>query len=108
MKIVELISFLKSKEKLEELYKVFNLSLNSECVLIYMKEKIDIDSDIFFFEIEDTEDNIEFIKEGLVYIQLFPLFYASELITLDLDLLNKGFDNLQIAQRLIEYRINDS
>jgi effector-binding domain-containing protein len=108
MKIVELISFLKSEEKLEEFCKVYDLIQNSECILIYMKEKIDIDSDIFFFAIEDTEDNIKFIKEDIVYIQLFPLFYASELITLDLDLLNKGFDNLEIAQRLIEYRVKDS
>lgn len=104
MKVTELINFLINPEKLEELYQAEGLNPDSEAFLIYFEGALDLNSDVTFFEIEETEDNIIFEKEGIMYIQFFPLDYAVELIEFDLDLKSKGYSNLVIAQRLLEYR----
>ncbi|MOA31148.1 hypothetical protein D3C78_1522900 [compost metagenome] len=67
-----------------------------------------MESEITLFEIEETEDDLVFEKEGVQYIQLFPLDYAIELIEFDLDLKNNGYSDLEIAQRLLEYRQKDA
>lgn len=84
------------------------LNSESETLLIYMKESLNIDSEILIFEIEETEDDLVFEKGGIRYIQLFPLQYAVELIKEDLNLKDKGYSDLQIAKRLLEYRERDA
>ncbi|MNL35095.1 hypothetical protein D3C87_1571060 [compost metagenome] len=71
-----------------------------------MKEKLHIDSDVEIFEIENTNGDIIFEKQGIRYITLFSAYHAAELIEDDLDL--KGYSNSAIAQRLLEYAINDA
>ncbi len=108
LKLTELINFLINPEKLEELYQAEGLNPDSEAFLIYLKGALDLNSDVTIFEIEETEDNIIFEKEGIRYIQFFPLDFAVELIEFDLDLTSKGYSNLVIAQRLLEYRQKDA
>jgi len=104
MKLINLVPYLKSFDSLEELYKLNNLDIKSEAIIIYMEETLAIESEIVFFEIEETKDNLTYKKNGINYIQLFPVNYAMEIIE---DLLGFGYDELEIAQRLLEYRIKD-
>lgn len=108
MKLVELIEYLTNPEQLDELYQEQGLNTESEALLIYLQGALDLESDIFIFEIEETEDDLVFEKEGIQYVQLFPVDYAIELIESDLDLKDKGYSDLEIAQRLLEYRQKDA
>jgi hypothetical protein len=108
MKLVELIKYLTRPEKLDELYQEQGLNVESEALLIYLQRDLNLESEVSIFEIEETEDDLIFEKEGIQYVQLFPLDYAIELIESDLDLKNKGYSDLEIAQRLLEYRQKDA
>lgn len=108
MKLLELIKFLTNPEKLKELYQEQKLNTESEALLIYMKGTLSLESEVVFFEIEETEDDLIFEKEGIKFIQLFPLEYAVDLIESDLNLKNKGYSDFEIAERLLEYRKNDA
>lgn len=105
MHLITLIPYLKSFNKIGELYKLNNIDTESEAILIYMAEALAIESEIVFFEIEETEDYLSYGKNGVNYIQLFPVDYAKELVE---DLLRLGYNDLEIAQRLLEYRIKDA
>ncbi|OJV78619.1 MAG: hypothetical protein BGO34_07370 [Bacteroidia bacterium 44-10] len=107
MKLVELIKYLTNPEQLDELYQEQGLNTESEALLIYLQGTLDLEADIAIFEIEETEDDLVFEKEGIQYVQLFPVDYAIELIESDLDLKDKGYSDLEIAQRLLEYRQKD-
>jgi hypothetical protein len=108
MKLTELVKYLLHPELLPDIYRKQNLNEESEVLLIYMKEPLDIESEISIFEIEETEGNLFFDKDGVAYVQLFALPHAIDLIESDLDLKGKGFSDLQIAERLLEYRKNDA
>ena len=108
MKLVELIKYLTRPEKLDELYQEQGLNVESEALLIYLQGDLNLESEVSIFEIEETEDDLIFEKEGKQYVQLFPLDYAIELIESDLALTNKEYSDLRIAQRLLEYRQKDA
>jgi hypothetical protein len=54
-----------------------------------------------------TQDELLFEKDGIKYIQLFPIEHIQNLIEFDLNIKNKGFSQTQIAERLLEYRKHD-
>lgn len=108
MKLTELISILFNPEKLEKLISVLGLDTESEALLVYMEEDLYITADIRIFEVEETEDELLFEKDGIKYIQLFPIEHIQNLIEFDLNMKNKGFSETQIAERLLEYRKNDA
>jgi len=108
MKLVELIKYLINPEQLDELYRAKGLNTESEALLIYLRESLDLESDVTIFEIEETEDNLIFKKEGIRYLQLFPVDYAVELIETDLDMKGNGYSDIDIAERLLEYRQRDA
>jgi hypothetical protein len=108
MKLVDLVDYLVKPKHLDELCRKLRLNEDSDTWLIYMKGNIDIESDVFIFDIQETDDNLIFEKEGVKYIQLFAVDHAIDLIEDDLDLKKKDISTLVIARRLIEYRINDA
>jgi hypothetical protein len=108
MKLEEAVKYLKDSDGLQQLCITESLTTDPDDLLIYMKKALNIESELSFFSIEETEDYLIFNKDGVQYIQLFPAYYAVNLIESDLDLLNRGFTNLQIANRLLDYRINDA
>lgn len=108
MKLTELIGILFNPEKLENLISVLGLDTQSETLLVYMKEDLYMTADIRIFEVEETEDELLFEKDGSKYIQLFPIEHIQNLIEFDLNMKNKGFSETQIAERLLEYRKHDA
>ncbi len=108
MKLIDLIPYLIDMEKLSNFYLENNLNFDSEEVSIYMVDKIDVNSNIYFFEVEETDGEVEFEKEGVIYLSFFPLEHTYELVKDELDLLNKGLTNQQISERLVQYRIYDA
>ena len=108
MKLPELIKFLLDPDQLKALYQKLGVNSDSEALLIYLRETLSLESEISIFEIEETEDDIFFDKDGVQYVQLFAVNHAKDLIEFDLNLKDKGYSDVQIAQRLLDYRINDA
>ena len=108
MRLVELVKYLTNPQQLAELYQKLRLNTESEALLIYVRGTLDPESEIAIFGIEETEDDIIFKKEGVQYIQLFSVDHAIRLIESDLQLKNKGYSDIQIAKRLLQYRQNDA
>lgn len=108
MKLIELIGVLFNPEKLEKLISVLGLDNESEALLVYMKEDLYMTADIRIFEVEETKDELLFEKDGIKYIQLFPIEHIQNLIEFDLNMKNKGFSETHIAERLLENRKHDA
>jgi hypothetical protein len=109
MRLIELIPFLKNKKTLLKLNEVQKLNQNSECVQAYMKDVIDINSEIIFLDIESTEDDLKIELNGNKYIQLFSLNYGVEIYSyFDKEFQEKGYTSEQKAKRLIKYRLTDA
>lgn len=108
MKLIDLIEYLKNSFLLEKLYESQKFNSESEAIIVYMKDSISLNSEICFFEIEETEDEMLFEKNGIKYFQFFPIDYAVSLIESDLNLKNNGYSNSEIAERLLSYRIKDA
>ena len=108
MKYVDIIQYLISPKQLDDLYERIGAAKDSEALLIYMKGALDLESEIYIFAIEETGDYLIFEKDGCQYYQLFPVGHAVELIENDLDLKNKGYSATEVAQRLLDYRLNDA
>ena len=108
MKLIELIKYLTNPEMLEGFFQEQGLNTESEVLLIYMKGELDLSSDISILEIEETDDDLIFEKDGIQYIQLFPIDYTMDLIEFDLNMKDKGYSDLEIAERLLEYRKYDA
>ena len=108
MKLEDLIKYLVNPEQLEVLYQEQEMNTESEALLIYMNGALDLKSEISVFEIEETEDDLVFEKDGEKYFQLFPIDYVIELIESDLELKDKGYSDLEIAKRLLDFRLKDA
>jgi len=107
MKLVDLIGYLVD-DKLDQLYQDQKLNTESEYVIAYMQDEIDLESDIAFFDCEETDSMIIHEQGGVTYIYLFEVSYMVRLITDDLRLKGRGYSHLKIAKRLLKYRINDA
>jgi hypothetical protein len=108
MKLVDLIDYLLNPKNIEQLYDEQKLNPESESIEIYMRGFLNVDSEIKLFEMEETSGHINYEKDGVKYIALLPIDLAIDLIESDLDLKGHGYSNQQIAQRLVEYGINDA
>ena len=108
MKLIDIIEYLRHSDKLGQLYDRSNLSRDSEAILIYMKDSLDLSSDLKLFEIGRTQDDLVFIEDGVTYHQLFPVDHAVEILASYISDNEKKLDNTELAKRLLDYRINDA
>lgn len=108
MKLITLISKITDSVGLDQFYVEQKLDVESEALIIYMKESLDLDSDVYVFPIEETEDDLVFEKDGVKYIQFFPIEYTLDLIESDLGLKTGAYTDKEIAERLLEYRLRDA
>lgn len=108
MEYIDLITYLVSLEKIDDLINQFHVSEKSEALIICLKNSLDLHSEVAIFEIEETGGYLEFDKNGNKYIELFPLEHAIDLIEFDLELKDRGYSIEYIAKRLLDYRLNDA
>ena len=107
MNFINFIDYLINPEKLDNLLSELNVDRESEAFIACLKDSLDVNSEISVFGIEETEGKLEFEKNGNKFIELFPLEMLEEMTT---EYVNtyKNMSHSEIAQRLIDYRINDA
>jgi len=108
MKLVEFIKYLVNPGKLNEHFLQLCLNAESEAYLVYLENSLNLESEIFIFQIEETDDDLIFEKDGKRYIQLFSIDHAVDIIKYDLDLNNKKYADMEIAKQLLDYRQKDA
>lgn len=108
MKLVSFIKYLTNPDLLIELFQKQRLNMESEALIIYMQKELSLESDLSIFEIEETDDDIIFIKHGIQYVQFYPIDYAIQLLESDLELKGQSYSDLEIAQTLLDYRQKDA
>ncbi|MGF6214459.1 hypothetical protein [Comamonas sp. 4034] len=106
LNLAELISFFRRSGKFEDFCKINNLNSESEVIEIYAIDPRDINSDLGFFPIENTEGQVVININGLKYYNLFDFFYF-------LDVINdvKGdekISDIELAKRLLKYSEDDA
>ena len=72
-----------------------------------MKNSLSLDSEIKFFSIEETGDLLNFEKNGIRYVQLFPISLAIDALDF-LNLPKEKYDDPATAKRLVDYRLKDA
>lgn len=109
MKLTELVGYLQSEETLEKISGVTSFTAEMDDMIAYMADKLDIDSDIFFFSMEETDDEVNIEKDGRQYIQLFPLILGVEFYSYFEEVfVIENYTEQQKAIRLLDYVMNDA
>ncbi len=106
MKLLELIPFLKTFNEAERCAKKQLPDTEFDLIQLYMKNGIDIESDIAFFDGDIIPGNMLIEVNGIQYVSLFPLYMAQEIV--EAHITENMFNNCEIAERMIEYRIYDA
>lgn len=108
MKIIELIPHLKSLNKAEALIKTAIPDVSLDVVEIYMKGEVALDSDIVLFDGDSIPLELKIIVEDIEYENLFPLYMAQEMVEEYVESFDDELSDMEIAKRLLHYRLNDA
>lgn len=76
-------------------------------LIIFQKDKLSIDSEIALFKREDTK-SFEVIENDVKYLYLIEVYIANEFIEGWINNTKSNHSDLQIAQRVFDYAINDA
>jgi hypothetical protein len=108
MQLTELVNYFRSGGSFEEFCQSQSLDHESEVIEIYMEKPFNFENDIFFFEIETTEGQVEFIHNEIQYFNLFDFYYFLEAIEESNSPDNQSLSNEIVASRLYKYAIADA
>jgi hypothetical protein len=78
--------------------------LDMEEIDVFMEDKLEIRSNLHFFDVEEIQTN-EFEMDGVKLIELLPLNMIIEAVNA---FITDGLDDITIANRILNYRINDA
>jgi len=103
MKLIDLVDYLLHPERLPELYLAHGYSgVDPELLGFYLENTLDLQSNVYIFSDLETHGLISYEKEGKKYISFFGTEHALDVMEM-LELIDKGYSNEQIAQRLVDF-----
>lgn len=108
MNIIELIPHLKSLDKAEVLSNSILPNIEFDLVELYMKDNLKLDSDVVFFNAESIPNELLIEIDGTKYENLFPLYMAQEMVEEYVNIYKNELSDLEIANKLLEYRQKDA
>lgn len=106
MNIVELIDHLKTRDLAEKLVNEILPDVEFDMIIIYMKNKVALDSEISFYDFDAISNELIMEINGEKHEYFFGLEDAQEMVEGYVDEHNPT--NLEMAQRMIDYRLNDA
>lgn len=105
MNLLEFIPYLKNPSEIEKIVLEQEPDLDIELADIYLEQELNIYSKLRFLNAEEINGKLEMVYKGKKYINLFPLDFLIEIYD---DYANTGGTNLEIADRIMSYRIKDA
>lgn len=108
MKLVDLISYFRNGGSYEDFCDNYALNVDSEVVEIYMRTPLNLENELGFFEIEETEGMLDFEFNGLKFFNLFDFYYFLDAIDESNNGENKKLSNHEIAKKLFDYAIDNA
>jgi hypothetical protein len=108
MDFLEAIPLLKTLADTEKMINALLPGVDFGQVDTFLKEALDIRAEIIFVDAETMPGTIEVEIDGVNYINLLPLFMLQEMVEEFANLEGKHMTDVQIANRIIEYSINDA
>ena len=108
MKLINLATFFRKGESFKKFCQQNSLNIASEVIEIYMKDSIDLESNLAFFEIEKTEGRTTIILNDIKYINLLDFHYLLDFIAESRKEGRKGISDEEIAKLLFSYAVNDA
>jgi hypothetical protein len=108
MNIVELIPYLKNYSEAKVLCASLIPGVEFDLIEIYVKDKLELDSEVVFFDAESIPNELRIEVDGIRYENFFPLYMAQEMVQEYVDRFNDELSNEEIAKRLLNYRQKDA
>ncbi|MDM1397603.1 hypothetical protein HX049_10480 [Myroides odoratimimus] len=108
MKLVDLVKYFRKGGTYQDFCKQYSLNFDSEVIEIYMETPFQIDNELSFFEIEQTEGVLEFEVNNIVLSSLFDFYVFLDMIEESNQETYKNVSDLDIAKRLISYGFNNA
>lgn len=108
MKLVDLVKYFRKGGTYQDFCKQYSLNVDSEVIEIYMETPFQIDNELSFFEIEQTEGVLEFEVNNIVLSSLFDFYVFLDMIEESNQETYKNVSDLDIAKRLISYGLNNA
>ena len=104
MNFIDLVSFFRKNNSLEDFCQKNNLDNDSEVIEIYMQKPFGVNNELSFFEIEKTDGRIAYLSNGIMYYELLDMYHFREYVLA----FPKKLTDEQIAIRLLDYANNDA
>lgn len=108
MSLIELISYFRRGGTYEEFCNLQSLDVASEAIEVYMEQPFDIGKNVVFFEFEKTGGRTEYSYNGIIYYNLFDLYYCMDFIEESNNTKYKNLADYLIAEKLFGYAVNDA
>ncbi len=108
MNIVELVKYLKNISIAENLIRTSVPDIEYDVVDLYMENKLGLESEIVFFDATKIPNKLIIDINGVQYKNLFPLYLAQEMVQEYDKFNNYKLSDLEIAKKLLEYRLKDA
>jgi len=104
MKLIEGIKYLKTIEETEEFLRKELPDTEIDLADVYLKGKLNAQSEIKIFNAEDIPNMLEIEIEGIKYVNLFPLNMLQEMVMEYWNNSNRKLSDEEIVFKLLEYR----
>lgn len=108
MNLTNLVSFFRTGGTFEEFCIKHELDSETEVIEIFAAKPFGLDMDLAFFPIEETEGAIEHTANSIHYHNLFDFYFFLDAIEESKNSQNEIFSDMQIAEKLLNYAINNA
>lgn len=108
MNLAELVEHVRQRESWPELLDKDMAGVDIDQIDIYLRSKLDVESEVKFFDTEEIPNELEIVIDGVSYVNLFPMTMLREMINDYLERSGSSLSNMDIARKLISYRIVDA
>lgn len=108
MNLTGLVEYFRCGGTFEDFCSKHGLDSEAEVIEIFAIKPFEIDMDLAFFPIEETEGAIQYSANGIDYFNLFDFYFFLDAIEESKNEQNQIFSDRQIAAKLIAYAKNNA
>ena len=108
MNLIEIIQYFRREGSARVLMAEVLPNVEVDQIDVYLKGNLDLNAEVNFFDVETIPNDLLIEINGIKYINLFPFFMLQEMIEDYSNLTDQVLSDIDIAKRLLDYRIKDA